>query len=132
VARAYAQQHRNQRDPARCAPCPHRTQQRGSPITPLAVGQTITGRLYLGSAGLDVLVHAAANGEASFGRAAQVGSRLATTAATAVVIGTEATSPMLPTSVRTISVATSWVVTTSPSARPEMLKISISGSEAPA
>lgn len=54
-----------------------------------------------------MLVHAAANGEASFGRAAQVGSRLATTAATAVVIGTEATSPMLPTSVRTISVATS-------------------------
>jgi hypothetical protein len=66
------------------------------------------------------------------GRTAQVGSRLATTAATAVVIGTEATSPMLPTSVRTISVATSSVVTTSPSARPEMLKISISGSEAPA
>ena len=47
-------------------------------------------------------------------------------------MGTEATSPMLPTSVRTISVATSWVVTTSPRLRPETLKINMSGSDAPA
>jgi SAM-dependent methyltransferase len=66
------------------------------------------------------------------GGTAQGCSRLATAAATAVVIGTEATSPMLPTSVRTTSVATSCVVTTSPRLRPETLKINMSGSEAPA
>jgi hypothetical protein len=49
-----------------------------------------------------------------------------------VVIGTEATSPMLPTSVRTTSVATSCAVTTSPSARPDRVNSSSSGSEAPA
>ena len=58
-------------------------------------------------------------------------SRLATSAATAVVTGTEATSPMLPTSVLTISVATSWLVATSPRLRPERLNSSSSGSDAP-
>ena len=89
------------------------------------------GMAVAGPGGLDVPVHAEANG----GRAWSDGSgRLLVrhVAATAVVIGTEATSPMLPTSVRTISVATSSVVTMSPSAHPEMLKISIGGSEAPA
>ena len=86
------------------------------------------GMAVAGPGGLDVPVHAEANG----GRAWSDGSgRLLVrhVAATAVVIGTEATSPMLPTSVRTISVATSSVVTMSPSAHPEMLKISIGGSD---
>jgi len=48
------------------------------------------------------------------------------------VTGTDATSPMLPTSVRTISVATSWLVATSPRLRPERLNNSSSGSDAPA
>ena len=59
-------------------------------------------------------------------------SRLATSAASPVVIGTEATSPMLPTRVRTTSVATSCAVTTSPRARPDSVNSSNSGSEAPA
>jgi hypothetical protein len=65
-------------------------------------------------------------------RHSAVFSWLATIAASAVVIGTDATSPMLPTSVLTTSVATSWVVTTSPRARPESVKSSSNGSEAPA
>ena len=48
------------------------------------------------------------------------------------MIGTDATSPMLPTRVRTTSVATSWVVTTSPKVRPDSENSSSSGSEAPA
>jgi hypothetical protein len=59
-------------------------------------------------------------------------SLLATSAATAVVTGTEATSPMLPTRVLTISVVTSWLVATSPRLRPDRLNSSRSGSEAPA
>ena len=59
-------------------------------------------------------------------------SRLATRAATAVVTGTDATRPMLPTRVRTISVATSWLVATSPRLRPDRLKSSSSGRDAPA
>ena len=46
--------------------------------------------------------------------------------------GTEATSPMLPTSVRTISIATSWLVATSTTLRPESRNTSSSGSDAPA
>jgi hypothetical protein len=48
------------------------------------------------------------------------------------VIGTDATSPMLPTSVRTISVATSCEVSTSPGPRPATVNSSISGRDAPA
>jgi hypothetical protein len=48
------------------------------------------------------------------------------------VTGTEATSPMLPTSVRTISEAMSWLVTTSRRLRPESWNTSSSGSAAPA
>jgi hypothetical protein len=48
------------------------------------------------------------------------------------VTGTDATSPMLPTSVLTISVATSWPVATSPRLLPERLNSNSSGSDAPA
>ena len=48
------------------------------------------------------------------------------------MIGTDATSPMLPTSVLTISIATSWLVATSPRLRPESWNSSSSGSAAPA
>ena len=46
--------------------------------------------------------------------------------------GTDATSPMPPTSVRTISMATSWVLATSRMLRPESRNTSSSGSDAPA
>ncbi len=46
--------------------------------------------------------------------------------------GTDATSPMLPTSVLTTSMATSWLVTTSPRLRPDSWNTSRSGNAAPA
>ena len=49
-----------------------------------------------------------------------------------VVIGTDATSPMLPTSVRTTSVATSWRSRPRRAPRPDSVNSSSSGSEAPA
>jgi hypothetical protein len=49
-----------------------------------------------------------------------------------VVSGTETIRPRLPTRVRTISVATTWVVSTSEAPRPEEMNSSSSGSDAPA
>ncbi len=46
--------------------------------------------------------------------------------------GTDATSPMLPTSVLTTSMATSWLVATSPRLRPDNWNTSSSGRAAPA
>src|SRR2546427_140817 len=54
----------------------------------------------------------------------------ATKAAKTVVMGTAATSPRLPTSMRTISVETSSWFSTAPNVKPSALKRSISGSAA--
>ncbi len=81
------------------------------------------GELRAALRGLETVLDREGDGEATL---------LATSAATAVVTGTDATSPMLPTSVLTISVPTSWLVATSPRLRPERLKSNSSGSAAPA
>ena len=79
------------------------------------------GELRAAFRGLETLLDRERDGEATPARpptsaclAVASRSRHATSAATAVVTGTDATSPMLPTSVLTISVATSWLVATSP------------------
>ena len=81
------------------------------------------GELRAAFSDLETLLDRERDGEATLlarSRPGSTSSRLATSAATAVVTGTDATSPMLPTSVRTISVATSWLVATSPRLRPEV------------